>query len=243
MAYNKFAYIYDRLMTSDVDYAAWCDYLERLFCRHGCMPRSICEFACGTGNLTAQFAKKGYETTALDVSNDMIKVAMTKKQLKKTTLIIGDMTEFETITPYDAIVCILDGMNYIIEPKRLLKTFKNAMKAIDKDGMFVFDLSTRYKLKNVIGNNIFINSEYDVFYSWQNRYIEKYSLSEMLLNFFVKEGDLYSRFEEHHIQRGYSEAEIRILLKKAGFKNVATYDALTFEAPKEDSERIVFACK
>ena len=31
--------------------------------------------------------------------------------------------------------------------------------------------------------------------------------------------------------------------KKAGFTNVKTYGDFTFEAPKEDSERIFFVCK
>ena len=65
----------------------------------------------------------------------------------------------------------------------------------------------------------------------------------MFLTFFVKDGDKYSRFEERHIQRAHSVSELTSLLKKAGFETVDTYDELTFNPPKKDSERIVFVCR
>ena len=65
----------------------------------------------------------------------------------------------------------------------------------------------------------------------------------MLLNFFVRRGDMYERFEERHLQRGWSCKEMTKMLKKAGFSDISVYNELTFDMPKSDSERLVFVCK
>ena len=153
------------------------------------------------------------------------------------------MSEIKLKGKYDAFLCMIDGINYVIFPERLQRTFENVKKSLNKNGVFIFDVSSRYKLKNIIGDETFIHSDYDIFYSWQNRYIEKYSLSEMLLNFFVREGDSYSRFEERHLQRGWSEKQLRKMLEKAGFTEIDVYSELTFSAPESDCERLVFVCR
>ena len=138
---------------------------------------------------------------------------------------------------------MIDGINYVITPKAVLDTFKTVKSHLNDGGVFVFDVSSRYKLKHILGNETFIHSEYDVFYSWQNRFIEKYNLSDMLLNFFVRNGEVYDRFEERHLQRGWSEEELTKMLKKAGFTEVSVYDELTFEKLSPECERMVFVCK
>ena len=65
----------------------------------------------------------------------------------------------------------------------------------------------------------------------------------MLLNFFVRNGDTYDRFEERHLQRGWSEEELTKMLKKAGFTEISVYDELKFIAPNPESARLVFVCK
>lgn len=239
--YEDFAYIYDRLMRVDVNYDKWCDYIENLFDLHGVNPDSLCELACGTGNMTSRLRARGYEVCGVDVSEDMLRAAADKMGIEG--LICSDMSHLSLKKTYDAFLCMIDGINYCITPKSVLNTFKSVRKYLKDDGVFVFDISSRYKLENVIGNETFIHSEYDVFYSWENTYIEKYNISDMLLNFFVRCGDKYERFEERHIQRGWSEREIKIMLKKAGFGSVDVYDELTFDAPRRDSQRLVFVSK
>ncbi len=241
MKYGDFAYIYDRLICDDIDYDKWCDYLENLFHEYNCAPERICELACGTGNMTSRLAVRGYDMTGVDISSDMLTVAADKSPHSR--FICSDMSRFETDTEYDAVLCMIDGINYQITPKSVLRTFKNVRKSLTRGGVFIFDISTAYKLGTVIGNDTFIHSDSDIFYSWQNEYIEKYNLSYMLLNFFVREGNKYRRFEEQHIQRGWSERHLRYMLKSAGFSETTVYDELTAHTPTPESQRIVFVCK
>lgn len=243
LQYKDFAYIYDRLMREDVSYPAWCDYIENLFSLHEVRVDTICELACGTGNMTAELEQRGYQILASDISGDMLNVARKKLKNQHTALVCADMSALRTEERFDAFLCMIDGVNYVIVPRLLQRTFKNIKSSLKNGGVFIFDVSTRYKLKNIIGDHTFIHSDYDIFYSWQNRYIEKYKLSDMLLNFFVRDGEKYSRFEERHLQRGWSEKQLRTMLCFAGFTDITVYDELSFQPPRRESERIIFVCK
>ena len=243
-SYTDFAYIYDSLMHKDIDYEKWADYIENLFIMYDVNPDLVCDLACGTGNITIPLAKRGYDMTGVDISEDMLNIAREKADGLDILFLHQSMTDLDLFGTMGAFLCMIDGINYVLPPKSLLTLFTKIKTCfIDPDGLFIFDISTDYKLKNVIGSNTFVHSDKNIFYTWQNRFIEKRKLSDMFLTFFVKQGKKYSRFEERHLQRAYSVNELTLLLKKAGFKSVDTYDELSFDKPKKDSERIVFVCR
>lgn len=243
-SYSDFAYIYDSLMHKDVDYEKWADYIENLFIMYDVNPDLVCDLACGTGNITIPMARRGYDMTGVDISEDMLNIASSKADDLNILFLNQSMTDLDLYGTMGAFLCMIDGINYILPPKSLLKLFTRIKTCfLDNDGLFIFDISTEYKLKNIIGDNTFVHCGEKIFYTWQNRYIEKKKLSDMFLTFFVKQGKQYTRFEERHLQRAYSVKELTALLKKAGFTTVDTYDELSFSPPREDSERIVFVCR
>lgn len=240
-SYMDFSEVYDTLMREDFDYGAWADYIERIFKKYGKTPHTVYDLACGTGNITIELSRRGCDVTGIDISEDMLSVAANKAS--GVTFVRQNISELCVTKKADAVTCMIDGINYIISPRSLLSAFsKIAERALSPDGIFVFDISTRYKLETVIGDNTFIHSDKEIFYAWQNHYIEHRSLSDMFLTFFVRDGAGYRRFEERHLQRAYTEKEIRFLLNRAGFKTIDAYDELTLEKPSDTSQRIVFAC-
>lgn len=243
-SYNDFAYIYDHFMHADVNYEQIADYIENLFDRYDVSPELVCDLACGTGNVTIPMAKRGYNMTGVDLSEDMLNVAREKSEGLDILYLKQNLADIDLYGTMGAFLCMIDGINYILTPKSLQKLFMRMKKCfMDPDALFIFDISSRYKLENILGDNTFIHSEEKVFYSWQNRYVKERHLSDMLLNFFVKGKNGYERFEERHIQRAYSVDELTFLLKKSGFKTVDTYEAMTFNKPTSQSERIVFVCR
>ncbi|MCD8390711.1 MAG: class I SAM-dependent methyltransferase [Firmicutes bacterium] len=241
-SYTDFARVYDALMRDDIDYEAWADYIEAIFKRYGACPQKIYDLACGTGNITLPLSRRGYDMTGIDISEDMLNIAAEKGS--GAVFVKQNIADLRVPSAADAVTCMIDGVNYIISPKALYGAFKRIKTAaLDDGGIFIFDISTEFKLKTVIGENTFIHSDEDIFYSWQNHYIENRNMSDMFLTFFVRQGESYSRFEERHLQRAYSEDEIRFLLDKAGFNSVDAYEELTFEKPKEQTQRIVFVCR
>ena len=239
--YNKFASIYDELMM-DFNYEDWFNYIEDIFKKYNKTPRKIIEMACGTGNLSYYLAKKGYNLTCFDLSENMLSQAYGKlRKFKNVKLIKQNMIDFNLKESFDSIISICDSINYITRKEDLLQTFKNVWNHLEDDGIFIFDINSFYKLKYIIGNNTFVEDREDVFYTWQNYYDENKNICEFYLTFFFSEdGEIYERFDEEHKERAYKLDEIVELLKKAGFRDVDYFQAFQFERPVEKTERINF---
>ena len=208
-AYSEFAQIYDKLMHSDVNYEKYADYIENLFDMHNVNPDLVCDLACGTGNITIPLAKRGYNMTGVDISYDMLNIAREKSTDLDILYLNQSIQSLDLYGSMGAFLCMIDGFNYILTPKGLENAFKRIKNCfLDPDGILIFDISSRYKLQNVIGDNTFIHSDKNIFYSWRNRYIKSKNLSDMMLDFFVKDSNGYRRFEERHLQRAWSEDEL-----------------------------------
>lgn len=243
-SYSDFAYVYDALMKRDVDYEKWTDYIENLFDIYGVNPELVCDVACGTGNITIPMARRGYDMTGIDISEDMLNVAREKAEGLDILFLNQSMAKIDLYGTMGAFLCMIDGINYCISHKSLLQFFAKIKTCfMDEDAPFIFDISSEYKLKKVVGSNTFVHAGKDIFYTWQNRYIESKKLSDMFLTFFVKEGDTYRRFEERHLQRAWSVEELTYLLKKAGFETVDVYGEMSYKKPKKNEERIVFVAR
>lgn len=245
-SYTKFAHLYDGLMHEDINYNKWADYIENLFDRYDINPEIVCDLACGTGNMTIPLALRGYDMIGVDKSYDMLTIAREKAQKKNTDIVFleQDLKKLDLYGSCGAFLCMIDGFNYILNPNSLYKIARRIKKCfLDPDGLVIFDISSRHKLQNFIGNNTFIHDGDKVFYAWENKYYENTKMSEMYLNFFVKTKSGYTRFGERHLQHAYSENEIKSIFLSAGFSSVDAYSPLTFEPPKKDDMRIVFVAK
>ena len=240
--YNDFAYVYDKLI-NDVDYKEWADYYFKIFQRYGLNPKLGLDLGCGTGNLTVELSNRGVEMTGVDISEDMLMVAREKSEGKDILYLNQDMTEFELYGTVDFIVSSLDCINYITDKRDLLKVMKLANNYLEPGGLFIFDINTRYKLENVIGDNTFILEDDDCFCSWQNEYDKRRKLSDFYLTFFSKDGDSYTRFDEQHTERAYEIDEIKTLVENSGMRLLKVYNNLSFDNPKKNSERVFFVAQ
>lgn len=242
-SYNEFAKYYDILM-EDVDYSLWFNYMEDIFNKYEISPNSILEMACGTGSLTKYLGEEGYSVTCFDLSEEMLSIAYNKlRKYPNIKVLNQDMTEFNLNKKYDAILCLCDSMNYITKDEDLVRVFKNAYSHLNDDGVFIFDINSYYKLKNIIGNNTFVEDKDDIYYVWENDFDEQQSTCEFYLTFFIKEDGSYRRFDEKHIQRAYRVEYIKKTLKDVGFTKVKEYEGFAFDLPNVNSERVNFVVK
>lgn len=236
--YNDFAYIYDAL-TDDVDYDKFLQFIKRIFKLNNLSPQLVLELACGTGNFTKKLSDEGYDVIALDSSEQMLDVA--REKCEDVLFLNQDMTEFELYGTVDAIVCVLDGVNYVTDKRKLQKMFKLCHNYLNYDGLLIFDINSEYKLKNIIGNNTFIQDTEDIFYTWENELIK--DKVNFYLTFFVKENEEYLRFDEVHTERIYKESELCDMLKKADFEVSGVYGDFDVKKPSKKSERIFICAK
>jgi SAM-dependent methyltransferase len=240
--YEGFAEVYDTFM-QDTPYDEWTAYIERIWEHFGLKPKLVCDLACGTGSITTRLAAKGYDMIGIDLSDAMLNKARDKSP-ESILYLNQDMREFELFGTVDSIVCLCDSINYITDSEDLLTVFKLVNNYLDPKGLFIFDINTIHKFRDVLADNCFCETTDTSAYTWENYYDEDEKINEFYTNFFVENEDgLYERFEEYHYEKGYSIDEIAQLLEKAGLKLLGVFDELTLTPPTEDSSRIYFVAQ
>lgn len=228
--YSVLAKYYDRLM-GDFDYKGYLEFVKDLLVGEGV------DLACGSGEMSIALAKLGRSMIGVDISGEMLNLATLKAKKEGVSVkwIRQDVTGLELSHKVDFFTCVCDGVNYIAKPK-LGGFFSLVRSYLKEGGKFVFDISSQYKLEQILADNLFCEDYDDVTYIWSNSLGEGYV--DMDLDFFEKiQGDTYRRIEESHRQYIHSVKDIEELLK--GWE-VKAFDGETYGKPTPKSKRILF---
>ena len=240
--YIDFASFYDRLM-SDCDYDARCEYILRLFDRFGNKPKLTLDLACGTGNFTYRMIEKGIDVIGVDMSAEMLNIAREKAD-DATTLplfLCQKANELDLYGTVDSCICMLDSVNHITDYDELCDSFKKVSLFMEKDGLFIFDVNTEYKHSCVLADNTFVTDDGELYTVWSNECDG--NTVNIILDFFVKDGEVYRRFTEEFSERAYSDDELKNALQSAGFEMVAIYGDISFSEPSDDEERKIIVAR
>ena len=245
-AYTGFAEVYDLFM-DNVPYEQWAKYITGLLREYGIEDGLVLDLGCGTGTMTELLAEAGDDMIGIDQSEEMLEEALEKKEASGHDILYlcQDMREFELYGTVRAIVCVCDSMNYILEEEEILDILSAAAyNYLDYDGLFIFDLNTEYKYRELLGEQTIAENREEGSFIWENYYDETQRINEYQLTLFVREEkDLYRKYEETHYQRAYSLDTVRNLVERSGLRLLHIYDAFTREPAREDSERIYVICQ
>ena len=241
-AYTSFAEVYDQFM-DNVPYREWADFLQEILQKEGISDGLVLDLGCGTGSMTEELAGRGYDMIGVDNSEDMLEIAMEKRQESGHDILylLQDMQEFELYGTVRAVVSVCDSVNYVTEKEELEQVFRLVNNYLDPGGIFVFDFNTEYKYREVLGDRTIAENREDSSFIWDNYYYEEEHMNEYELTLFIQETDqkeLYHKYQETHFQRAYTLEEIGELLERSGLRFVAAYEDYTTDAPGKGSERI-----
>lgn len=246
-AYQNLAPVYDAFM-ADIDFDAWAAYLIALIRSMVTeeAPRVV-DCGCGTGALMLRLLKAGLPVIGLDRSPDMLQVAAEKLRragFAKAELVCEDMCQLVLHRPVDVIVSACDGVNYLLTDEDVLRFFRSAYAALKPGGLFLFDISSAYKLGVLLDGRCFGEVLMDHAYLCSNCFDAGSAQLQMDLTIFSRESDgRYVRAEETHFQRAYQEETLVKYLGDTGFTAVEAYAAFTGDRPDPASERIQFASR
>ena len=239
-AYSSFASVYDQFM-DNVPYEEWAEYLTGLLGEYQVHDGLVLDLGCGTGKLTRLLAAEGYDMIGVDLSEEMLEIALEHEMEdpKQILYLQQDMREFELYGTIRAVVSVCDSMNYILEEADLREVFSRVHEYLEEDGIFIFDLNTVYKYRDLLGETTIAENREEGSFIWENYFDEESAVNEYDLTLYIREdGETYRRFEEVHYQRAYDLKTIGRLLADAGMELTAAYDAFTKEPVRDDSERI-----
>lgn len=241
--YSDFASVYDEL-TENADYKERTEYICALFKKFDRMPTLLLDLACGTGNFSDLFAEKGVSVIGVDSSYEMLSVAREKSVENGNDILYlcQDATELDLYGTVDGVICCLDSLNHITDYDAFCKAISRVSLFLEKDRLFIFDLNTPYKHREVLGNNTFVIDSDDVYCVWQNEYCDNNTVN-INLDFFTLQGDAYYRSGESFCERAYTQSEIKNALDGAGLKTEAIYEEMTQNSPSDKAQRVVYVTR
>lgn len=262
-AYTDFAMVYDTFM-DETPYEQWCEFLIELFRKYGAQKddtrqenravmdnlrqerNTVLDLGCGTGTLAELLARRGYDMIGVDLSEEMLRIAVDKREKSGLDILYlcQDMRELELYGTVGAAVSVCDSVNYLLEEDDVVQTFRLVNNYLYPEGLFIFDFNTIYKYAEIIGDTTIAENREECSFIWENTYYEEERINEYDLTIFVREeGDRYRRFQETHLQRGYSLKEMRGMVEAAGLLFVDAIDADTHREVTQESERIYIVAR
>ena len=210
MSYDALARHYDAL-TRHVDYTPWLRLLEP-YVSPGDL---VLDAACGTGNLSALLAERGYSVVAADASAAML--AGAREKSPDTLFLCQRLEKLDLYGTVRAAVSSLDSLNYITKPANLRRALERVRLFLEPDGAFVFDLKTPEALKAAHGRS-FVLQEDGVFCVWETSFQDPFCTHD--ITWFELEDKLWRRGGERHVQRAYPVDWVVSAMREAGFREV-----------------------
>lgn len=244
MSYDNFSRYYD-LLTDNVEYEKRAEYFCRLLSLCDIKDGILLDLACGTGSISVEMAKRGFDVIGVDSSIGMLNAAREKayENEQQILLLNQSMDEIDLYGTVDCAVCVLDSINHLGNAAQVRRTFEKVSLFMNRGGAFAFDVNTLYKHKNVLGDNAFVYDLDELYCVWQNSYNEADSSVDISLDFFEEEDGVYYRSGESFTERAYELSDIAAWLEEAGFEVVGIYDDMTTQDAHSETERAVFLAK
>ena len=247
--FTSLAEYYDKL--NGADYKAYADYIEAIINKYGRpdMPLTL-ELGCGTGSLTLELAGRGYDMIGADISPEMLNVAMDRAYdaEKQVLFLLQDMRSFELYGTVGAIVCALDGLNYLESEADVAKTLKLVENYLEYGGVFIFDVNTPWKFRNVFAKRDFFTEDGsgEVYMGWRSEWQESDSLCNFLITLFIKNEDgTYTLREEEQTERAWTADQLKRCIEQSGMELVAIHTDLnaTDATLADGEEKWYFVCR
>ena len=240
-AYSSFAQVYDMFM-DNVPYEEWSRYLIGLLKEYGIEDGLVADLGCGTGKITRLLSDAGYDMIGVDNAAEMLEIAREIQEDEERDdiwYLLQDMRELELSGEVNAMVSICDSMNYILEEEDLKEVFLRVKEYLQTGGIFIFDMNTLHKYRDMIGETTIAENRDEGSFIWDNYFYEDEMVNEYELTLFIREENgLFRKYEETHYQKAYELDTVKRLIEEAGLLFVTAYDAFTREPVSKDSERM-----
>lgn len=243
--YGSFSDVYD-ILTQNVNYPQRAQYIADLLAENGVEGGILLDLACGTGALSIEMAGRGFEVIGVDASGEMLSIAMNSAYEAGVNILFlcQTMQQLDLYGTINACICTLDSINHLTEKADVQAAFDRVSLFTEPGGIFVFDVNTPYKHREILANNTFVYDMDEVYCVWQNTLDEESDTVQIDLDIFEEvEDGLFERTQESFCERAYGIDELKTMLVSAGFEPLAVYGELTKDPPAVDSQRVFITAR
>lgn len=234
--YGALAKVYDRWTASN-DYARWADFIRGRLPDASAETTRVLDLCCGSGMMTRLLGGHGYLFTGVDASEEMLAVARAAAPAARFRYAmlpedrLGDPAEFS------AALCTFDSLNYLTAPNAVRTLFTRITDTLRLGGIFIFDVNTEHKLRTVFGDSHYGDDHDEFAYVWRNRTDPATRTTQFLITLFTRQHTAFLRETEHHVQRWFSQAELRADAAAVGFTVESITDDYTDQPATNETLR------
>ena len=198
----------------------------------------VLDLCCGTGRISAEFARSGFEVTGVDFTESFLNTAIEDAQYENLNIeyILADARDFVRPNYFDAVVNLYISFGYFADQKDDFKIISNAYKSLKKGGSFIIEtLGKETAVRDFVECEWFerdgytVLTEYEPLEAWtflKNRWI-------------LLKGE--KRTDKTFTQRLYAASELRTMLAEAGFAKVEIYGDWDENPYDQYSKRLIAA--
>lgn len=203
-----------------------------LISKHGQIPSSICDIACGQGRHMQEFfargVKKGY---GFDANTHLIDLARNRLKNTDYKLEHTDFTSWQSSDKYDLVYTIFSSFGYCLNSKEAQDLINKMVQASHINGTIVVDVASIYQLIGYLETN-YVSAKYDkMIFNPETMILEtNYIFNNEIL-------ELKHRY--------FTTTELSLFLENSGIKKENIYFYGDFDSSKysQSSNRLIVIAK
>lgn len=222
---------------SDATLARGATQVEEALALTGIRGGRALDLACGPGRHAVPLAHRGFDVTAVDLSEGLLAIARERAATAGVTieLVAADMRVFLRPETFDLAVCLFSSFGYFDDPLDDLAVLTNVRSSLRAGGVFVVDLMSKESIARTLQLTVEDRTADGTVRVRRHEVIEDWT---RLRNQWTVTKDGHAQTFEFAL-RMYSGQELRSLLGAAGFSDVRLYGGLDGQPYGWDARRLV----
>lgn len=234
----------------DKDYVAETSQIDLLLKQYGKNVKKVINYGCGTGKHDIELSKLGYHCTGIDMSPLMVNIAREncKREDLKINFSVSDIRYYIPSAKYDAVLSLFHVISYQNRNEDILSAFAAARAALDKGGIFLFDVwygpgvlsdKPEIRVKEIE------NMKYKLIRIARPIMHDKTDIVDVCYEIIIidKKTSETKVINEVHNMRYYFKPELEFYLSKSGFELINNLDCKTLETTNYNSWTSYFIAK
>lgn len=249
--FGEYARYYD-LFYGDKDYKHEAEIVDSLIKKYCYQVKSdsqsILNLGCGTGKHDNEFSLMGYRIKGIDLSREMVNIAINNYQRAGVQFDVGDVRSYSDGKEYDICTSLFHVLSYQTSNSDIINSFNTANRELKKDGLFIFDcwygpgvLSDKpvVRVKKVEDDDsVFIRHAIPRMYPEKNVVDVNYDV--LVID---KEDETVKQFNETHSMRYLFTPEVELMLTLSGFELLACLDCSSLQEVTYNSWTAYFVAR
>lgn len=224
------------------DVASECQFLEDIYLKHHARPlKSFVEFAAGPAVHCLEMAKRFKQTTAVDLSPDMIEYA--RQKAKEANLVVNfdcaNMVTYRSQNKFDIAALLMDSTSYLLTNQQVISHLRAVSESLNPGGLYVLEMTHPKTIlsgvKSTINEWEMERDEVKLKIQWgspDDVFDPITQLTNVSVTIAYQDGQKKGVLQDRSLQRCFTATEFAALVEASGvFEIIEYYGGMTTATP------------